>query len=110
MPKENLFYQVGHDAEVSDVDAAIVEGVRQGLAVHGRRRVVATLPEESRNLDVQEEVGRVLDEAALLLEEVAFRVQVLHAGGEHVRVKPVKETSLLFIHCGHWCYGNIVRV
>ena len=51
--------------------------------------MVAALAQESRDLDVQKEVGRVLDEAALLLEEVALWVQVFHAGGENVRIEPV---------------------
>jgi hypothetical protein len=42
--------------------------------------VVTTFSEESRNLDGQQEVGRVLDQVALLLEEIAIRIQVLHAG------------------------------
>ena len=87
--KVGFAYQVGNDSEVSDVDAAVVEGDWQGLAVHRRGRVVAALAQESRDLDVQKEVGRVLDEAALLLEEVALWVQVFHAGGENVRIEPV---------------------
>jgi hypothetical protein len=59
--------------------------------------VVTTFSEESRNLDGQQEVGRVLDQVALLLEEIAIRIQVLHAGWEYVRIKPKKEENWLFL-------------
>ena len=87
-------YQVRDDTQVSDVDAAIVQSVWQRLTVHRGSGVVSTFSEESRNLDVQQEVGRVLDQVALLLEEVALGIQVLHAGGKDIGVKPENTNSL----------------
>jgi hypothetical protein len=43
-------HQFRDDSDVSDVDAAVVQRVREGLAVHRRRRVVAALAQEGRNL------------------------------------------------------------
>ena len=40
------------------------------------------------NLNIEKEVSSVFDKVALLLEEVAIRVQVLHARGENVGVEP----------------------
>ena len=43
--------EVGDDAQVADVDAAIVQVVGQRLAVHGRGRVVSTLAQKRWDLN-----------------------------------------------------------
>ena len=53
-------------AEVPHVDAAVVDGVSQRRAVHGRRGVVKTVADEAGNLDRDQEVGSILDQLLLL--------------------------------------------
>ena len=53
------------------------------------------LPDESRNLDGEQEICGILDQLALFLVGLASGLWVHHPGGEHVRVEADIELGFL---------------
>ena len=83
----NLGEHLGDLAEVAHVDPAVVDRVSQGLAIHRGRAVVQAVPDESWDLDGDQEVCSILHQLAFLLE-LALVFWMDHARGEHIRVEP----------------------
>ena len=90
----NFGEHLGDLAEVAHVDPAVVDRVRQRLAVHGGGAVVEAVPDEGWDLNGDEEVGGILDKLALLLQ-LTLVLGVDDSRGEDVRVEPDVELSLL---------------
>ena len=84
----NLGKHLSDLAKVAHVDPPVVNRVRQGLTVHGRSAMVEAVPDESWDLDSDQEVGSILDQLAFLLE-LTLVFWMDHARGKHIWVEPV---------------------
>ena len=90
----NFGKHLGDLAKVAHVDPAVVDRVRQRLAVHGGGAVVEAVPDEGWDLNGDKEVGGILDQLALLLQ-LTLVLGVDDPRGEDVRVEPDVELGLL---------------
>jgi hypothetical protein len=88
----HLAQHVSNRSDVADVNAPVMQVVRQGLSVHGNGGVVETVADEGGDLGGEEEIGGVSNQGALLLVTLAFVRSVLNAGRKYVRVEPKIET------------------
>ena len=84
----NLGEHLSDLAKVAHVDPPVVNRVRQGLTVHGRSAMVEAVPDESWDLDSDQEVCSILDQLAFLLE-LTLVFWMDHARGKHIWVEPV---------------------
>ena len=89
----NFGEHLGDLAEVAHVDPAVVDRVRKSLAVHRGRAVVQAVPDESWDLDGDQEVCSILHQLAFLFE-LALVLRMDHARGEYIRVEPEPRMSI----------------
>ena len=100
----------GDLAEVTHVDAAVVDRVGESGAVHRGRAVVEAVSDEAGDLDRDEKVCRVLIQLALLLQVLAFRLEVVDAGGKYVGVESYVELGVLeTAHNGGGFFNDFVE-
>ena len=92
----NLSKHLSDLAKVAHVDPPVVDRVRQSLTVHGRGAMVEAVPDESWDLDGDQEVCSILHQLAFLLE-LALVFWMDHARGEHIRVEPEPGMSIFEI-------------
>merc|ERR1719295_2198747 len=90
----NLGKHLSDLAKVAHVDPPVVNSVRQGLTVHGCSAMVEAVPDESWDLDSDQEVCSILDQLAFLLE-LTLVFWMDHARGKHIWVEPDVKFSLL---------------